>query len=111
MNLGGQNSDFSGDFFFNAGTLNLLADSTYFSAQNSTFYNNVNFNMVNGQINDVNFGNLTLNGQTNVFADVNFSNNTMDRINANSLNGSGEIFVAGLSLQGVPEAQKILIPL
>ena len=110
LNLGGQNSDFSGDFFFNAGTLNLLADSTYFSAQNSTFSNDVNFNMVNGQINDINFGNLTLNGKTNVFADVDFSNNTMDRINANSLNGSGEIFVTGLHLRGVPEAQKILIP-
>lgn len=110
LNLGGENSGFVGNFTFNNGTLNLLADSSYFNAQNSNFHNNINFNMINGQINNINFGNLSLDGQTNIFTDVNFGNNSMDKINANSLNGNGTIMVSGLNVLGAPEAERIVIP-
>ncbi len=110
LNLGGTNEDFSGTFNFNEGTLNLLANSSYFSAQNSNFGSNVNFNMQNNEINNINFGNLSLTGKTNIFADMNLNSNIMDRINASAVEGSGSIFVAGLNIQGVPTGENISIP-
>ncbi len=110
LNLGGENSNFNGTFSFNQGTLNLLADSSYFQATDTNFGNDINFNMANGQINDLNFGNLNLAGTTNIFADMNFNNNTMDRINANSISGSGDLFVRGLHFEGTPEGERIFIP-
>lgn len=110
LNLGGENAAFTGTFNFDEGTVKLLPDSTYFNAANSNFGNNVNFNMQNNQINNINFGNLSLAGTTNIFADVNFADNTMDRINADSLSGSGSLFVAGLNLEGAPTAADIIIP-
>jgi len=85
LNLGGKNDDYKGDFNFEGGTVNLLADSTYFNAANTSFSNGINFNMQNAQINNINFGNLNLTGKANIFPDVNFNTNTMDRINANSV--------------------------
>ncbi len=110
LNLGGENSQYTGDFNFNSGTLNLLANSSYFSAANTSLGNDTNFNMQNGQINNINFGNLSLSGTTNIFADVNFDSNTMDRISASSVSGGGIINVKNLALQGVPEGKFISIP-
>ncbi len=110
LNLGGVNNKFTGNFDFEGGTLNLLADSSYFEATNTSFGSNVNFNMANGEINNINWGNLTLNGKTKLFADVNFNTNTMDMINAASVEGNGTIYVGGFNIEGVPESTKISIP-
>lgn len=110
LNLGGINKDFTGDFNFNGGTVNLLANSSYFNAQNTNFGDNINFNMLNNSIDNVNFGNLTLSGKTNISADVNFNNNTMDRISASSINGSGSLFVNRLGFEGAPQSDFISIP-
>lgn len=110
LNLGGENNKYTGDFDFNEGTVHLLANSSYFRAVNSNFANNVNFNMQNGQIDNVDFGNLNLNGTTNVFADVNFNTKTMDTIAAKSLGGGGFLQVKNLALEGVPDGDFISIP-
>lgn len=110
LNLGGVNSNYTGDFDLNSGTVNLLAGSSYFNAVNTNFGNNINFNMQNGEINNINYGNLNLAGGANIYADVNFNSNNMDRINADSLSGSGELYVAGLALEGTPQGQFITMP-
>ena len=110
LNLGGINNNYTGTFNLTGGTVNLLANSTYFNAQNTNFSNNVNFNMVNNEINNVNFHNLSLNGTTNIYADVNFNTTTMDTISADSLSGSGDLFVRNLALHGAPEGREISIP-
>lgn len=110
LNLGGTNNNYTGSFNFEGGTLNLLSGATYFTASDTTFDNGINFNMQNGEINNINFGNLTLNGTSHIFADINFNTNTMDRINASSLSGSGNIFLEKLSAIGTPKNQYISIP-
>ena len=110
LNLGGENKDYKGDFIFEEGTVKLLADSSYFNAKNTTLNNNVNFNMQNGGIDNVNFGNLTLAGKANIFPDVNFDNNTMDTISGSSVTGNGSLFVGGLALSGTPKSDYITIP-
>ncbi len=110
LNLGGQNEDFTGNFDFNGGTVNLLANGSYFNAVRTNFGNNINFNMQNDRINDVNFGNLNLSGKTNIFPDVDLNNRTMDRINAESISGSGLLFVPHLAIEGAPDAEYISIP-
>lgn len=110
LNLGGMNENYTGTFNFNDGTVNLLANSSYFNAQNTNFAGNVNFNMVNNEINNINFHNLHLNGTANIFADVNFATNTMDTISADSLTGSGGLFVRNLALHGAPQNKEISIP-
>lgn len=110
LNLGGQNKNYTGDFNFNGGTINLLAASSYFNAQNSNFSNNVNFNLQNNYIDSINFGNLNLNGTTNIFADMNLNTKIMDTVAANSINGSGELFVRNLAIQGTPTGADFSIP-
>ena len=110
LNLGGVNEDYNGTFNFEAGTVNLLANSSYFTASDTNFSNNINFNMRNGDINNINFGNLNLSGKANIYADVDFNTNLMDRINANSVSGNGQINVAGLSFEGTPQSSFISIP-
>lgn len=110
LNLGGKNDEYTGAFDFNGGTVNLLANGSYFNAANTNFGNNINFNMQNRQINNINFGNLNLSGQANIYPDVNLNNNTMDRINADSLSGSGSLYVPNLAIEGVPKAEYITIP-
>lgn len=110
LNLGGINENYTGDFNFEEGTINLLKNASYFSASNTIFDNGVNFNMQNGEINNINYGNLTLNGQTNLFVDANLQNKIMDTINANSINGSGNLFVKNILPEGVPESETITIP-
>lgn len=110
LNLGGDNQNYNGNFIFNGGTINLLSNSTYFDAQNTTLANGVNFNMQNGQINNVNFNNLTLSGYSNIFPDVNFSTNTMDTVSATSLGGTGGIIIPNLLISGAPKANFISIP-
>ena len=110
LNLGGNNNQYTGDFTLNDGTVNLLVNSSYFNAASTNFNNGINFNMQNKEINDVNFGALTLNGTSNIYADVNLNNNTMDKISANSLTGTGTLFVKNLALEGTPEGQYISIP-
>lgn len=110
LNLGGVNENYTGMFDFNGGTVNLLAGSSYFNAQDNNFANNVNFNMVNNEISGVNFNNLHLNGTTNIFADVDFNTNKMDTISASSLDGEGTIFVRNLSLHGDLKNKDYSIP-
>ena len=110
LNLGGNNSNYTGNFSLNAGTVNILADCIYFNAKMTNFSNDVNFNMQNNQINNINFGLLTLNGESNVYPDVDFSINKMDTISADSSSGAGTIFVPKLSLIGVPKEEYIAIP-
>ena len=110
LNLGGENQNYTGTFNFESGTVNLCANSSYFNASTTNFGNDINFNMQNGQINNINYGNLNLSGKANIYTDVNFNTNTMDRINANAISGSGELYVAGLSLEGTPQGQFITIP-
>ena len=108
--LGGSNQNFSGNFNFNSGTLNLLQNAQYFKASNTILGSDVNFNMANNELNDINFGNLTLNGTANIYADVNLTDSIMDRISASSISGSGDIYVAGLNLSGIPKQSDIIIP-
>ena len=110
LNLGGNNSNYTGSFDLQDGSVNLLADSQYFNAKATSFSNGVNFNMQNGQINNVNFGIMTLDGQSNIYPDVNFNTNTMDTISASSLSAGGTIQVPNLNIQGVPQASFISMP-
>ena len=110
LNLGGTNNNYNGDFNFEQGTLNLLANSSYFNAQNTTLANNTNFNMQNNQIDNINFGNLTSNGITNFNVDAYISQREMDTISANNFTGNGTLFVRNIALDGVPEAQNITLP-
>ena len=110
FNLGGINENYTGNFNFEEGTINLLKNASYFSAANTVFNDGVNFNMQNGQINDINYGNLTLNGQSNLFVDANLQSKIMDTISASSINGSGNLFVKSVLIEGVPEGEKITIP-
>ena len=110
LNLGGNNSNYTGCFCFNQGTVNLLANSTYFNAKMTDFSNNVNFNIQNNQINDINFGILTLNGQANIYPDVDFNSETMDTISASQLTGSGDMYIPNLSFIGTPTQNYIAIP-
>ena len=110
LNLGGNNSNYSGNFTFNEGTVNLLKDSNYFNTKMTNFENNVNFNMQNNQINNINFGILTLAGQSNIYPDVDFNTNSMDTINASSLSGTGRIFIPNLAFSGAPKANCVSIP-
>lgn len=110
FNLGGINENYTGNFNFEEGTINLLKNASYFSAANTVFNDGVNFNMQNGQINNINYGNLTLNGQSNLFADANLQSKIMDTISASSINGSGNLFVKSVLIEGVPEGEKITIP-
>ena len=110
LDIGGENNNFTGDFIFEEGRINLLAQSSYFDAVNTTFGNNVNFNMRNKEINSINFGNLTLNGRTNLTADMNLNTGIMDYISADSLNGSGEIYVSNLDIEGTPKQEYLSIP-
>ena len=110
LNLGGINENYTGDFNFEEGTINLLKNASYFSATGTVLGDSVNFNMQNGQINNINYGNLTLNGQSNLFADANLQNKIMDTISASSINGGGNLFVKNILIEGVPEGEKITIP-
>lgn len=110
LNLGGENSEYTGIFNLQEGSVNLLSGSSYFSAQNTAFYNNTSFNMKNGEINNINFGNLTLNGTSNIFADIDLNTGSMDRINAESINGSGVLTLAPLDFKGTPSAANLSIP-
>lgn len=110
LNLGGRNGEFTGNFNFNNGTLNILPNSVYLGSKNQYFGNNVNLNLQNGQLDNINFQNLTLNGRTNIFADMNLNTRTMDTISADSLSGSGEFFVKNLAIQGTPDSKFIEIP-
>ncbi len=110
LNLGGINQNFNGLFNFEEGTVKLLADSSYFGAKYATFGNNVTFDLQNGQMNNINLNSLTLSGTANILPDVNFNTNTMDTISADSLSGSGSIFVPSLALEGVPKSEYISIP-
>ena len=110
LNLGGINENYTGDFNFEEGTISLLKNASYFSATGTVLGDSVNFNMQNGQINNINYGNLTLNGQSNLFADANLQSKIMDTISANSINGSGNLFVKNILIEGVPEGEKITIP-
>lgn len=110
LNLGGKNNNYNGDFNFNAGTLNLLAGTDYFNAANTNFSNGINFNMQNGEIDNINFGNLSLSGTGNIFADLNLNTNTMDRINASSVSGSGNLHLEKLLIEGTPKNENISIP-
>ncbi len=110
LNLGGINENYTGDFNFEEGTINLLKNASYFSATGTVLGDSVNFNMQNGQINNINYGNLTLNGQSNLFADANLQNKIMDTISASSINGSGNLFVKNILIEGAPEGEKITIP-
>ena len=110
LNLGGENNNFTGNFNLQEGGINLLKQSSYFNAQNTSFNNGTVFNMQNGEINNVNFGNLTLNGISSIFADINLNNDTMDMISADNVAGSGILHLGELSIEGTPKAASISIP-
>lgn len=110
LNLGGVNKNFTGNFNVEEGTVYLIPDSSYFAAQNTVFANNINFDMQNNEINNINFGNLTLNGRTNIQADLDFNTRVMDRINASSVTGNGELFVNSLEMKGAPSGGSFSIP-
>ena len=110
LNLGGTNNNFIGSFIVNGGTVNIMPESRYFSAQNTTFGNNINFNLQNNEIDNINFGNLNLNGKANIYADVNLNTNIADRINAASVSGSGSLNLARITLEGTPKEAFVSIP-
>ena len=110
LNLGGENNNFTGNFNLQEGSIKLLNGSSYFNAQNTSFSNNTSFDMQNGEINNINFGNLTLNGTSDIYADINLNNNTMDRISADSVTGNGYLYLKPLNLEGTPQAASVSIP-
>ena len=110
LNLGGNNSNFRGCLYFNEGTINILADSSYFNAKLTDFYNGVNFNMQNNQIDNIDFGTMALYGTSNIYPDVDFNLNKMDTINAMSITGGGNILIPNLKLTGTPTESYIAMP-
>ena len=110
LNLGGNNSNYKGNFTLNDGTVNLLADSSFFDLKMATFNNDTTLSLQNGQVNDLNLGIVTLSGTVNVLPDVDFNTNTMDTINATHFTGAGEIYIPKLSLIGTPKSSFIEIP-
>lgn len=110
LNLAGVNENYQGTFNFDDGTLNLLSNSSYFSCANTTLGNDVNFNMQNGDINNIDFGDLTISGQTNLYVDANLSTQIMDTISASNLTGSGSLLVKNIAFTGVPKNEDIILP-
>lgn len=110
LNLGGENLDFKGDFYFREGIVNLLPDSTYFGATDNYFSNNVSLNLQNSTIDNVSFNNLNIEGLVNIYPDVNLNLNLMDTISADSINGFGEILVKNLKIEGAPHEKYREIP-
>ncbi len=110
LNLGGNNSNYAGIFAFIKGTVNLLPNSSYFQAKMTDFANGVNFNMQNKQIDNIDFGILTLSGKANIYPDVDFNSKTMDTVNASQLTGAGNINIPRLSFIGAPTGDYIAIP-
>ena len=110
LNLGGNNSNYTGTFDLTGGTVNLLNGAQYFKAKITNLYNNTNFNLQNNQIDNINFGIASIYGTTNLYPDVNFNSNTMDTIQTDSLTGSGIIYVPNLKITGTPSSEYIRIP-
>lgn len=110
LNLGSDNLGFTGDFYFNEGTINLLNGAGFFGSANNYFSDGVILNLQNSSIDNVSFNNLYLTGTTNIFSDVNLNTNTGDTISANNVSGEGSVFVKNLKIEGAPTEQYTSIP-
>ncbi len=106
LRLGGNSSAFVGDFYLKAGGVELLKGAQYFNAANTKIAGNTTFNTANGQLNNINFGNLTLNGTTRLGMDVNGEKFVSDTIAADSLNGNGRFLISGINYTKLPLARK-----
>lgn len=94
MNLGGDNSKFTGDVFYDGGTTNLLAGAQYFSAANTHFSNGAMLNLANNNATDkVNFGNLHMDGNGSLGLDVDMKTGQSDTIAAATVTGDGKLSV------------------
>ncbi len=105
LRLGGNSSAFTGDFYLNAGGVELLKSAQYFNAANTKIANNTTFNMANGRINNINFGNLTHSGTTRLGMDVDGEKFVADTISAASLNGNGRFLISGINYTKLPVAK------
>ncbi|MDD2839680.1 MAG: hypothetical protein PHY80_00940 [Rickettsiales bacterium] len=110
LELGGDNSDFLGNFTVNSGIVKLLSGSSYFNSSTiSTFANGTTLDLRNNEINtnSINLGNLVINSSDtmNLKLDVDLQNSTADKITSdNSIDGSILIskinFLSGASSTG-----------
>ena len=92
--LAGDNSNYTGNVFFNGGETRLLDNAQYFVAANTTFDNGGMLNLINNNTNDhINFGNLNLKGNGRLGIDVNMKNGLSDTIAANSVTGDGMLII------------------
>ncbi len=99
MNLGGNNSEFTGDVVFNGGTTSLMAGAQYFSAENTHFNNNAMLNLANNSAGDsVNFGNLHMDGNGRLGLDVDMSTGKNDTFAANTVTGDGKLLIDKINI-------------
>ncbi len=106
LKLAGDNSGYTGDVNYNGGVVQLQKGAQYFNAQNTSFSNGAKLDLVNGSATDnVNLGNLTLNGDAKIGIDANLANGTGDKINAADVKGDGKIVIDNINVISTSKAQ------
>lgn len=95
--LGGDNSNFDGTLNLTEGTISLMKDATYLSAS-TTVFGDALLSLINGQMNNVNLGALTLNGSSKIGVDVDLEKKTGDFISADSVAGTGKLVIENINI-------------
>lgn len=99
VNLGGDNSQFTGDIYLNNGAVNLMQNAQYFSAQNTHFNNDAMLNLANNNPTDkVNFGNLYMDGNGKLGFDIDMKSGLNDTIAAETVAGDGKLSIEKINI-------------
>ena len=99
MVLGGNNASYTGDVYYNGGMTQLQSGASYFNAQNTHFANNAGLSLINNSAEDnVNFGNLHLDGNARIGIDIDATRGRSDKFGADSLTGEGKIIIDNINL-------------
>lgn len=95
-------------FAITGGTLD-LTNGIY--ASQSTILSGGNINMLNGSMNNLALGNVTLSGTTNLSVDANLTLETMDRISASALTYNGGLInVNNINFIGNTNKSSVIMP-
>lgn len=98
LSLSNDNSGFKGTVELKEGTIALGKDYKFFDHGNFNIYNGTLFDMRNAQIDIVNLGNLTLNGNSNLGLDLDLKARTGDFITSESVHGDGGLNIKYLNI-------------
>lgn len=98
LTLSNDNSGFKGTVELKEGTIALGKDYKFFDNGNFNIYNGTLFDMRNAQIDIVNLGNLTLNGNSDLGLDLDLKARTGDFITSESVQGDGGMNIKYLNI-------------